>query len=117
MGEKPAELGRVLLQARKLQGHSLQTIAERAEISAAYLAKLERDAVQSPSPHVLHRLSGALGLGYLDLMRAAGYVVPDSSAPSAVGDANAALRADDLTPAELDALSQFMDFLRKQRHN
>jgi hypothetical protein len=50
-------------------------------------------------------------------MRAAGYVVPDSSAPSAAGDANAALRADDLTPAELDALAQFMELLRKQRHN
>lgn len=114
MTDQVPNLGRLLLQARKLRGISLQVAASRADISTAYLAKLERGQVQSPSPHVLHRLAGALGLEYIDLMRSAGYVVPETVS-TGVGDASAALRAEDLTPDELDALAQFAAFLRKQR--
>lgn len=58
---------------------SLKAVAEPAGISPAYLVKLERGDVKCPSPHVLHRLAQSLGADYLELMRRAGYVVPDTT--------------------------------------
>ena len=58
MTEGPgAELGRTLRSAREISGKSLKAVAEPAGISPAYLMKLERGDVTSPSPHILHRLA------------------------------------------------------------
>lgn len=68
------ELGTELRKARDHRGVSLQAIADIAKISTAYLQKLERGEVSTPSPHVLRRLASSVGLPYLDLMRLAGYL-------------------------------------------
>ena len=64
-----ATTGAVLRQARSVRGLSLVEAARAATISAAYLSRLEGDAVKKPSPHVLHQLSEALAVPYADLMR------------------------------------------------
>jgi transcriptional regulator with XRE-family HTH domain len=68
------ELGTELKKARKERGVSLQGIAEPAKISVAYLQKLERGLVGSPSPRVLRRIGLSVGLPYLRLMELAGYL-------------------------------------------
>ena len=68
------ELGTELKSARDQLGLSLQAAAEAAKISAAYLQKLERGQVGTPSPHVLRRLGSSLGLPYLRLMELACYL-------------------------------------------
>ena len=68
--------GVVLKQARDVRELSAIDAARAAGISAAYLSKLESDAVKKPSPHVLHQLSEALALPYAELMRLSGYRVP-----------------------------------------
>jgi HTH-type transcriptional regulator, competence development regulator len=68
------ELGTELKSARDQLGLSLQAVSETAKISAAYLQKLERGQVGTPSPHVLRRLGSSLGLPYLRLMELAGYL-------------------------------------------
>jgi transcriptional regulator with XRE-family HTH domain len=68
------QLGSQLRKARDLRGASLEAVAGPANISAAYLHKLERGAVGSPSPRVLARLAGTLDISYLDLMELAGYL-------------------------------------------
>ena len=55
-------IGSVLKQARDVRELSGVDAARAAEISPAYLSKLESDAVKRPSPLVLHQLSEALGL-------------------------------------------------------
>ena len=67
-------LGENLKRARTAKALSLQAAGDSAGISAAYLQKLERGLVESPSPRVLGRLSHALGVSYLRLMEAAGYL-------------------------------------------
>jgi transcriptional regulator with XRE-family HTH domain len=67
-------LGKELKRAREQKGASLQTIADSSNISTAYLQKLERGQVLSPSPHVLRRLSSAVGLSYLFIMELAEYL-------------------------------------------
>ena len=68
------ELGRELKNARDRLGASLQTVADAANISTAYLQKLERAQVGTPSPRVLRRLGSGLSLPYLRLMELAGYL-------------------------------------------
>jgi transcriptional regulator with XRE-family HTH domain len=68
------ELGKELKRAREKKGVSLESIAGPAKISGAYLHKLERGGVGSPSPRVLARLALALEVEYLRLMELAGYL-------------------------------------------
>ncbi len=68
------KLGTELSKAREHMGVSLQAIADNAKISAAYIQKLERGEVTTPSPRVLRRLASSLSLPYLELMKLAGYL-------------------------------------------
>jgi HTH-type transcriptional regulator, competence development regulator len=68
------ELGRELRKAREDMGFSLEAAARPAGISGAYLHKLERGAVDNPSPRVLARIAAVLDIPYLRLMDRAGYL-------------------------------------------
>jgi len=68
-------LGSRLREARGETRASLKLVANGAGISVAYLQKLERDEVKSPSPHVLRSLARTLRTSYGDLMRLAGYAL------------------------------------------
>ena len=109
-----AELGATLRSAREISGKSLKAVAEPAGISSAYLMKLERGEVISPSPHILHRLARELGVAYTDLMRLAGYVVPEAESRSG-GVLAQALSAQDLTEDELHAVAAFLKAYRSGR--
>jgi HTH-type transcriptional regulator, competence development regulator len=76
---QPQPFGTVLRQAREVRGLSGIDAARMTGISAAYLSKLENDAVRKPSPPVLHQLSEALTVPYAELMRMAGYHVPGAT--------------------------------------
>src|ERR1035437_595804 len=95
--------GVVLKQARGVRGLSATDAARAAGISAAYLSKLESDAVKKPSPHVLHALSEALAVPYAELMRLSGYLVPSEPTTDPASTVAAALFAD-LTDDERDEL-------------
>jgi transcriptional regulator with XRE-family HTH domain len=110
--EKDAkDLGTTLKSVRDMLGRSLKAVAEPAGISVAYLVKLEKGEVATPSPHVLHRLAETLGIEYLELMRLAGYVVPESDGPRTNALAQA-LSSQDLTDDEARAVSAFLEILR-----
>lgn len=111
-------IGAMLRQAREVRALSAVEAARAAGISAAYLNKLETDAVKRPSPHVLHALGAALGLPYVELMRLFGYPVPGDSAAETQPDATvtAALFAD-LTPDERDELLEYLAWYRARRRS
>jgi transcriptional regulator with XRE-family HTH domain len=114
-----SSFGAVLRRAREVRELSAGDASRAAGISAAYLSKLESDAVKRPSPHVLHSLSEALALPYADLMRLSGYRVPgdgegDGAAPAAaVGDALFA----DLTEDEREELLEYLAWYRSRRRS
>lgn len=105
-------IGSVIRQAREVRRMSSVEAARAAIISPAYLSKLENDAVKRPSPHVLHRLSEALGVPYEELMRLAGYRMPGEGEMTPAAAIGAALFAD-LTDDERDEL---VDYLAWYRH-
>ncbi len=110
---KLEDLARELKAARHSMKLSLSAVAKPAKISAAYVQKLEAGTVKNPSPRVLHRLAGVLGLSYAGLMELAGYFMPD--ADGARGRARAAPQADDLTTEERKAVAAFIAYLKEQR--
>jgi HTH-type transcriptional regulator, competence development regulator len=109
-------IGAVLKLARELRALSAVEAARAAGISAAYLSKLENDAVKKPSPPVLHRLSEALAVPYADLMRLSGYAVPGSSHANRAGTVETALFAD-LTDDEREELLEYLAWYRARRRS
>ena len=109
-----ASIGAVLRQAREVRGLSAVDAARSAGISAAYLSKLENDAVKRPSPPVLHQLGEALGVPYAELMRLSGYPLPVESAPKAVDAVTTALFAD-LSDDEREELLAYLAWFRSRR--
>lgn len=116
MSNEANTLGAELRLLRDMRGETLREVATASDISAAYLLKLEKGEVQSPSPHVLRRLARYLGVSYLSLMSDAGYDVSDEatvgSRPSVLASA---LASEKLTPAEQQAVAAFLATLRAQQ--
>lgn len=109
-----SELGEQLRSVRSALGLSLKAVAEPAEISTTYLQKLEGGEVRNPSPNILHRLAATLDVPYVELMRLAGYVVPDAQG-SAASPFEHALASSDLSDEERRAVAAFISHLRQQR--
>jgi transcriptional regulator with XRE-family HTH domain len=111
------ELGTELKNARDRLGLSLQAVAETAKISAAYLQKLERGQVSTPSPHVLRRLGLSLDIPYLPLMELAGYLdeaeaaATQSREPLPASQQQSPLAGKKLTPEEWRAVGAFIKTL------
>jgi transcriptional regulator with XRE-family HTH domain len=111
-----ASFGAVLRQAREGRELSAIDAARAAGISPAYLSKLENDAVKKPSPHVLHQLSEALAIPYVELMRLSGYRVPGGDEPASAATVGAALFAD-LTDDEREELLEYLAWYRTRRRS
>jgi transcriptional regulator with XRE-family HTH domain len=117
-----AELGQQLKTVRQLKGLSLRAVATPAEISVAYLQKLEGGEVQQPSPNVLLRLGKALDVRYETLMELSGYTLPTPAGVleplGAVAPTDSfaqALNSTDLSEDERKAVAAFVAHLRDQR--
>jgi transcriptional regulator with XRE-family HTH domain len=112
------ELGEALRDAREERGLSLAAVAEPANISAAYLHKLERGVVENPSPRVLARIATALEMPYLRLMELAGYL-DEMQLAEVRGRRPAAkqhpLAGQQLTPEEWRAVGEFIGELYRRR--
>jgi transcriptional regulator with XRE-family HTH domain len=106
----------VLRQARDVRELSAVDAARAANISPAYLNRLENDAVKKPSPHVLHQLSEALTVPYAELMRLSGYRLPDESLANSAETVGAALFAD-LTEDEREELLEYLAWYRTRRRS
>lgn len=114
-----SSFGAVLKRAREVRELSAGDAARAAGISAAYLSKLESDAVKRPSPHVLHQLSEALSLPYADLMRLSGYRIPGEGPgdrPAPAETVGLALFAD-LTDDEREELLEYLAWYRARRRS
>ena len=71
------ELARLIREARSATGLSQERIAEKAGISASYLAHIETNRTKSPDRRVLSRLAKALEVEVGPLLDAAGYTDED----------------------------------------
>lgn len=113
----PRDLGRQLRQTRELRQQSLSAVAKAADISTAYLQKLEVGDVGQPSPHVLYALSEVLDIDYAELMRLAGYVVPStrSTRQRRRNELTHALSSEELTEDEAEVLAEYLNWYRSRQ--
>lgn len=109
------DLGEAIRTARLRRGWSLAETGDKADLSAAYLHKLEKGRVDRPSPTALRQVAGALDVAYLDLMRLAGYVVRESGKSGSLEALAAAFHSEALEPEEIEALTMYLKFYREQR--
>jgi transcriptional regulator with XRE-family HTH domain len=95
----------------------LADVATEADISPAYLQKLEAGGVKQPSPNVLLKLSKALDLEYAELMRLAGYVVPDRARAGRRrrNELTYALSSEPLTDDEAQELTRYLGWYRDRQ--
>jgi transcriptional regulator with XRE-family HTH domain len=111
-------LGEQLREVRGIRDMTLKAVAEAADISTAYLQKLERDEVKTPSPHILYRLGEVLRVPYPQLMALAGYVVPSTNEDRKQEPQNLlahALSSQDLSDDEQRELARYLAWYRHQR--
>lgn len=110
------ELGQRLREVRELRDRSLADVAAEAEISPAYLQKLEAGGVKQPSPNVLQKLARALDLDYTELMRLAGYVAPATPrGRRRRNELTYALSSEPLTDEEAQELARYLDWFRDRK--
>lgn len=100
---------------RLVRGLSVRKLASMSDVSGTYISDLESGKITDPSPRKLWRIAEALRVPYYDLMRAAGYIIPDPD--SAAADPRGALAAllnleHDLTEDERTALLDFFEYIR-----
>jgi transcriptional regulator with XRE-family HTH domain len=63
-----------LKELREAAGLSQETLADLAEISSAYVSQIETGRRNPPTPDVLRRMAGPLGVEYTMLLVAADYL-------------------------------------------
>ncbi len=113
------ELGKRLRRARDRRNIPLSAVSAAADISTAYLQKLESGGVKQPSPNILFQLAEALDLDYAELMRLAGYVVPNRTDETERrrNELTYALSSEELTDEEAEELSKYLDWYRTRNTN
>lgn len=110
------QLGHRIKEARDLQHKTLKALAQEADLSAAYIQKLENAEITSPSPHKLQQLADALGLSYIELMQLAEYITaPDATVGEVEADGlSHALRSANLSNDQREEVAQFISFLKSR---
>ncbi len=111
------ELGQRLREVRELRNRSLSDVAAEAEISPAYLQKLEAGGVKQPSPNILYKIATALNVDYAEMMRLADYVVPSNGARGRKrrNELTYALSSEELTADEARELARYLDWYRDRK--
>jgi len=65
------------------RGYSYRKLATLADIDHTYISKIVVGKMGPPSPEILKKLAGPLGVPYETLMNAAGYLSTDNNDPDA----------------------------------
>jgi transcriptional regulator with XRE-family HTH domain len=110
-GQRFADRLRSLRDEAKL---SLRQIETLTGVSNAYLSQIELGRVGPPSPKIIERLASALGVPYLDLLRAAGHLGMSGSA-AIVSFAPSTLDVSELSESERVEVRQFVRELKRRR--
>lgn len=107
-------LGAYLRRVRDMRGYSLREVESRCRISNGNLSLIEHGNVKKPSPQTLFALATCYELDYLDLMRRAGYPVPDREhAPPTTPVAFMGFER--LTPEGKSEVEEFIKFKLRQQ--
>ena len=72
-----SQFGEALRAARTRAGLTVRQLAEKSDLTAATVSRLETGAIESPRPEHLQRLARALDVDIEDFYALAGYMMPE----------------------------------------
>jgi HTH-type transcriptional regulator, competence development regulator len=98
-------------------GLTLRAVEKETGISNPYLSQLEGDKIKQPSPNLLHKLCELYRVSYKESMELTGYPTDQIATQEDLSDGRSRLaaRIGAVTPAEEDALLEYLTFLRSRR--
>jgi transcriptional regulator with XRE-family HTH domain len=102
----------MLRELRQAAGLSQNALAEKAEVSPAFIYKLEAGEYTTLSIDKSRQLAKGLGLSFRDFLEAAG-LLEDSSTPQTNLALSAALRQKKLTPSQVKQLISLAEIMEK----
>jgi transcriptional regulator with XRE-family HTH domain len=116
--ERLEALGALIRAQRTTAGLSLRELAERTQVSNAYLSQIER-GLHEPSISVLRAIAAALDVALEDLLARAGLLAGTDDAGPLVRDTEAAILADpELSePQRVALLSIYRSFVPARRRS
>lgn len=109
------ELGDKLRQYRNLKGLTLRDVEREIKVSNAYLNQLEHGNIKQPSPHFLHKLADFYGVSYTNLLKLAGYFIPNKGAKTKKTAGVAFSLLKDLKEGEEEELLKYLEFIRQRK--
>jgi transcriptional regulator with XRE-family HTH domain len=114
--DSPQSLAEYLANVRIAKRMTLREVEQASEgvVSNAYLSQVEHGRITHPSPNILYSLAEVYGVAYEVLMEKAGYVTA-AAAPRGKHGRVPTFADKDLTPAEQEALLEFLAFLRSRK--
>lgn len=71
---EPVDFGLYLKKKRKERKLTVRQLDLKSGVSHSYISQMENGARGIPSPEILQKLSGPLGVDYNELMKEAGYI-------------------------------------------
>ena len=98
-------VGELIKKIREKKDFSQRQLALYSEVSNTEISKIESGERQNPNPEILKKIAVALGINYIELFQAAGYLDPDTPTP-----------ADKISDSVSDdpELAKFWDELKKR---
>ena len=93
--------------------NALKQLDETVRVSSGHLSLIEQGKVSAPSPKTLHALAKAIGLDYIAVMIAAGYL--DASVLKERPASVAFRGAERLDPREVNQVEDYIEFLRSKK--
>ena len=79
MSEKNHKFGLYLKQMRKDRDLTMTQLFKLSGVSISYISRLEKGDRKIPAPETLRKLSKALKIDYLELMKQAGHLTKEDS--------------------------------------
>jgi transcriptional regulator with XRE-family HTH domain len=108
-------LGLFLRAAREQKSLSLRAVEKQLGISNAYLSQIESGKIKQPSPIILHKLSELYNISYSEILKLAGYPIPDETDQSEGRLSELTARLGPITEEEEDALIEYLEFFRSRK--
>lgn len=111
------EFGAYLRKIRKEKGLTLRNIEDQSGVSNAYLSQLENGKRGIPSPTILKKINGPLGIPYDELMEKAGHISPEMKSELHEETINTIRNSDDLNKVLSKAAELFLKEITDSQGN
>lgn len=111
MSQQEKSLGQELKDSRQINRFTLRDVEDAIGVSNAYLSQLENDKINNPGANILYKLANLYQTDFELLLEKAGVIQKDE-ANHGKSISGVALRSQELSLEEEQALVEYLSFIR-----